>query len=402
MRFSRGQASIEYLGIVALIALVLGALVVPALAGADVAGAVVAQVRRALCVVSGGDCEEDRRPCAVDTHGTRESQHVNIGFFRYGQDRLTMRETRSDGTVAVTVLKDHRLGLDAGIGVDAHAGSLGFGASVRGALLARLGSGTTAVFPTARDADRGMALLSHGRVPPGATRVRLARGGLGAELEAIGGQGNVHVADDVIAGRSVDESSGRTTYSLRGSWEAQGALGLKDLTSANGDVAVDVAVTLTKARDGRFIDLGLEAAGSLYGSASIPKIAGPIAGLLPSGVEGGRRWTLEQHLDLTDAGNRAAAAAFVDALGHPKRLPGAGAELARRFVTRGVTDVRAYRFAAEDDGAGAHIGAGGKFGAADDWHVERAHLLAALQRGPDGIWRHRSDCLLATLDAVRA
>src|SRR6185436_4142820 len=135
-------------------------------------------------------------PCAVDTHGVRESQHVNVGFFRYGQDRLTMRETRSDGTVAVTVLKDHRLGVDAGIGVDAHVGSLGFGASVRGALLARLGSGSTFVFPTAREADRGMALLSQGRRPPGTTRVRLARGGIGAELEALGSRGRVHVADD--------------------------------------------------------------------------------------------------------------------------------------------------------------------------------------------------------------
>src|SRR3954471_9607583 len=172
MRSCRGQASIEYLGIVALIALVLGVLAVPALAGADVAGAVLAQFRRALCIVGGGDCEEDRRPCAVDTHGVREAQHVNVGFFRYGQDRLTIREMRSDGSVAVTVIKDHRLGVDAGIGVDAHAGGYGFGASVRGALLARLGSGSTVVFPSARDADRGMA---------GVTRVRLSRGGIGAE-----------------------------------------------------------------------------------------------------------------------------------------------------------------------------------------------------------------------------
>src|SRR4051794_19707656 len=225
MRCCRGQASIEYLGVVGLVALVLGALAVPALAGQDVAGAVVAQVRRALCVAGRGDCDEDRRPCAVDTHGVREAQHVNVGFLRYGQERLTMRETRSDGTVAVTVLKDHRLGVDAGIGVDAHAGSYAFGASVGGALLARLGSGSTIVFRSARDADRGMALLSQGRTPPGATRVRLARGGLGAELEALGAKGGVRVADDLVVGRSFDEATGRTTYSLRGAGEAQGALG---------------------------------------------------------------------------------------------------------------------------------------------------------------------------------
>src|SRR4051794_10623523 len=108
MRSARGQASIEYLGVVALLAIVFALLVAPALAGQDLAGVVLAQVRRALCVVSDGDCEEDRRPCAVDADQTRESQHVSIGFLRYGQNRLTMREDRSDGTVAVTVLKDHR------------------------------------------------------------------------------------------------------------------------------------------------------------------------------------------------------------------------------------------------------------------------------------------------------
>src|SRR3954468_14042907 len=117
MRSSRGQASIEYLGVVALIGLVLAVLAVPALAGQDVAGAVLAQMRRALCVVDGGDCEEDRRAWAGDKHEGGEGEHVNVGFFRYGQDRLTMREARSDGTVALTVIKDHRLGVDAGLGV---------------------------------------------------------------------------------------------------------------------------------------------------------------------------------------------------------------------------------------------------------------------------------------------
>ena len=39
MRCCRGQASIEYLGVVALVALVLGGLAAPALAGADLTGA---------------------------------------------------------------------------------------------------------------------------------------------------------------------------------------------------------------------------------------------------------------------------------------------------------------------------------------------------------------------------
>src|SRR3954447_26015332 len=195
MRDCRGQASVEYLAVVGLLALVMGALAVPAFAGQDVAGTLVAQMRRALCVVSSGDCEGDRRPCAVDTNETAESRHVNLAIVRYGGDRVIMREDRSDGTVAVTVLKDHRLGLEAGLGADGHAFGYGFGVSMRGALLARLGSGSTVVFPDALSADRGMALLGHGRRPPGTKRVRLTRGGVGAELALLGGRASLHAAD---------------------------------------------------------------------------------------------------------------------------------------------------------------------------------------------------------------
>src|SRR4051794_7285705 len=146
MRSCRGQASIEYLGVVALVALVLGALAVPALAGQDIAGAVVAHVRRALCVVGGGDCEEDRRPCAVDTHGVRKSWDVGVLVFRYGQDRLMLRERLSDGTVAVTAIKDHDLGIELADGAEGHFGSFAVGTMARGALLARIGSGSTTIF----------------------------------------------------------------------------------------------------------------------------------------------------------------------------------------------------------------------------------------------------------------
>lgn len=394
MRDCRGQASIEYLGVVGLLALVMGALAVPALAGQDIAGALVAQVRRALCVVSGGDCEEDRRPCVVDADETDESQHIEVGFLRYGQDRLTLREVRSDGTVAVTVLKDKRLGVAAGVGVDGHAGGFGFGLSMHGALLARLGSGSMIVFPNARAAERGLVLMSQGSIPAGAKRVRLRRGGAGAELALLGGSGSLRAADDLIASRSIDERDGRTTYALRGAWRAAGTLGLMHV-DVGGIAEADVTMTLTRERGGRFVDLGLAAAGSLEGSASLPQLAGAVGGLIPAGGSVGRRWTVEQHLDLTDSDNRAAAAAFVHALGRPRRLPHAGTELARRLATHGVTDVRAYRLDESDDGIGGHIGAGGKLGGADEWHTARTHLLAALQRGPDGIWHRRTDCVAA-------
>ena len=228
-------------------------------------------------------------------------------------------------------------------------------------------------------------------------RERIERGGLGSELDAVGGQRTLRVGDELVLGRSVDEATGRTTYALHGTLELAAALGLRRIGGV-ADAAGDLALMLQRDRGGRFVDLGIAATGELYGSASLPSQLAAVEGMIPTGASAGRRWSLEQHLDLTQPGNAPAAAAFVHALSHPRELPAAARGLAARLAHDAVTDFRAYRFVADDDGIGAHLGAGGRLGGGEDRHAERAHLLTALQRGPEGIWRRRSDCL----EAVRA
>src|SRR6476469_4155216 len=70
MRSARGQGTVEYLAVVLLVAFALGGgtAAVASAAGADIATAVPREIRRALCIVTGGDCDRDRAPCDVDTN----------------------------------------------------------------------------------------------------------------------------------------------------------------------------------------------------------------------------------------------------------------------------------------------------------------------------------------------
>src|SRR4051794_11834556 len=150
-----GQASVESLGLVGLLVCVLA---VPVFAGRDLAGAVVREVRRALCVVSGGECELDRRPCVVGAGQVEDDGAVDLAVVRIGSREVVLREARSDGSVAVTFIRDRRAGLALGAGVGGHLRvgrrRLGVGAEAQATVLAALGGGTTWVLRDARAADR--------------------------------------------------------------------------------------------------------------------------------------------------------------------------------------------------------------------------------------------------------
>src|SRR3954470_1735608 len=138
-----GQAAVEYVGLMGLVVCVLA---VPALAGRDAAAAVVREVRRALCVVSGGECELDRRPCVVGAQHVEDDGAVDLAIVKIGSRELVMREARSDGTVAVTFVRDRRAGLELGLGVGGHVRlgrrRLGMGVEAQATVLAALGGGT--------------------------------------------------------------------------------------------------------------------------------------------------------------------------------------------------------------------------------------------------------------------
>src|SRR3954452_13594889 len=120
MTGQRGQAAVEYVGLLALVAIVLGA---GALLGGGeaVASAVGRGMQRALCVVRGGECDLDVRPCVVSAGGVEDDGSVDVFVVRIGSDEVVLREDRSDGTSAVTFARLRRGGLELTMGVGAHA-----------------------------------------------------------------------------------------------------------------------------------------------------------------------------------------------------------------------------------------------------------------------------------------
>ena len=86
----RGQASVEWLAVVALVAVVFG--LGTALAQAGYVGRrVTREMARALCLVGSGDCRRDQEPCVVGSLASHQGMTLHLLFFRMGEDKLGVR-----------------------------------------------------------------------------------------------------------------------------------------------------------------------------------------------------------------------------------------------------------------------------------------------------------------------
>jgi hypothetical protein len=427
----RGQATVEYiattLGIVAIFA---SASML--FAGRGVSEAVVRQMARAICVVGAGDCEEDRTPCVVASRRESSSKHVNAVIFRIGRDDAILREERSDGTVAITRIRDLSAGLDFGIGFDARVSlgkrSLLAGSTLRAAVLAHRGGGSTWILPDARAADRLVAQLAGkqpaGRQPSRRTGERappqappagsLPRPGetstdtaFSVTFDGDRGVGLAHVALTLEStdffGSRIDHATGRRTIFVRRRNELTGAASLTGGVVKGGGVdgtgATDDLYAVTVDRDGRLVDLGIVEAGSYRVAADLPPKLRSVAGELDVPTAGGRLYETETHLDLTDPLNRAAARDFLEQVRSPRphsgRIVRVAAALRKRLDAAGTVQARAYALDASTMGAAGHAAAVVKVGGGYERTVESARLVAAMSRGPGGAWTQRDDCLSA-------
>jgi hypothetical protein len=207
--------------------------------------------------------------------------------------------------------------------------------------------------------------------------------------------GGLHAA--LGGGVQTDRTSGNTTYVFtagvggEAGASVQGANAKASVSGSDGD-----RYALTVAPDGRWLDLAAVRTGALSARADLPPEVGPMADALDVPTRGGRRWVTESHLDLTEAGNLAAARALVAHLEdpvHPAGIPAAIAAFSRRLHDNAVVDARTYALDQETLGAEGHVGAelslGGKF----EKSTENTRLIAATTRGIDGRWRVRNECL---------
>src|SRR4051794_31505648 len=146
MRGVRGQATIDYLAVVLVVALVAGAMAA-LLATTDLGERVMAAFARALCVVTGGPCDEIASPCVTSSFEHAHDTHVNALVLRLGHREVELREHRADGSETVTLVGAGQAGLDfgTGVGIQVRWGGVGWaiGSELRAAVLAEHASGRT-------------------------------------------------------------------------------------------------------------------------------------------------------------------------------------------------------------------------------------------------------------------
>ena len=402
-----GQATAEYVAVVLVVALALiAAGAVAAARGGTVTDALTRQIARALCIVTGGDCDRELEPCVVSSATRTLRNGLTVFVARWESDRVVLQEQRSDGSVVVTYAEQEGAGIDADTGTGAHLAigdrAVRVGGELAASVMARGGDGAVWELPDARAAAALVERLRRGRWAGDAATEQSRFGergitvGAGASIAVRGVEGALGLSAGDVWGSRVEPSTGRRTFYVRRANElvATGTVrGAGASVAGAGEEEYAVTVDAT----GRAIDLAVLRTGRLRGSADLPAAVQPAAGLLAMPSRGERVWVTETHLDLSDPDNAAAAGAFVTQVRERRPRVGAAVDVSRRLAERldraGVIDARTYAVQATTAGLDARGSVRGLKGAVQHQAIEeRSRLLSAATRGRDGSWVAREDC----------
>lgn len=413
VRDDSGQASIEHLGLVALIALVLlAAGAITAVAAPGLENRVTTAMQQALCTVAGQRCPTlERQPCPVLRTERTLAGRIALGVIRLGDDRALTIERRSDGTYVISLVEG--LGAGKGLAVDRGAAS----AAAEGMLTARAGRTYTA--PDRATAAALVERLRRKKLPGAEAILRGA-----ADLAGL-------------AGSEPDVQS--YTVSGRAAGEATAKLGLGSILEGGGKVegGVEVGVTIAAHRqeatayvalDGRvsaFFDVlpgaqfssrgrgrgpgksgGDEASASVVNPGKLDQTAEALTGgtvalhLAPgpkvTEVEitgmvsaGGTRRELHVRIDPSDPDVAAALAAWRSHPTDPQVLQALG----RAAAGSAAIDERTYRTAHHDTDHGGTVSAGPiELGASLNQGLRTSELIEQRTRPVGGVWERRLDC----------
>ena len=245
-----GQGSLEYVGLLALVAAAL-AVAAPVAGLAGVPAQVSRAVRTGVCIVGGDVCRAadaaaaGLAPCTLSDERRGGRLAVTILSVRFGGDHQWLVARRSDGSVTVARTARDELGASGGLGYE--LGPLKAGVEGEAGLAVAEGVGWE--FPDAATARRFLAAAHYGlsaavRRWPAAWRSGEAGlavsgwGGLGTVVAGEGGTAlhgpaaGIEIAAESVLGARV--SRGRTTLYLRARTEGPRTTGvLEGLLDAN-------------------------------------------------------------------------------------------------------------------------------------------------------------------------
>jgi len=408
MGSERGQGTIEYLAVVLVVAGVMAA-AIGLLAATGLGGKVVDAFHRALCVVTGGACDQAAKvtgPCVLASEQHTDGGHISILMLRSGERDVVLRERRSDGTIALTLIGGDTLGLDFGTGA---GGSIRWGkktwavgGELRAAVLAGADSGRTWIVRDDAEAARTIdhiqmatAVADFGKQHP--VDVPEPRFTFSERSSAMtfnfhaGGRAAISLSAQDAYGERVDHVTGRRTVYIRDSLGGRGKVSYGRV-SGTGEGRSEERIGITYDRNGHPVDFMVLSTLDVEGAAGLPRQLARVAGDLK--VHGARHIETEQHLDLTDPVNAEIAQAFLATAGDDRLGVRLAAEALRDRLDQGATlDVRSYSTDASAHEVGgqvkvAGVGLGGSVGSED----ESSRLVSAVTRQPDGAWAPDASC----------
>jgi hypothetical protein len=424
---NRGQASLEYVALLALLVVLLtGGL---AFTGAlpPLGHSVIAAVRHGICLVSGNVCTAREAqsaglaPCPLFRRSENEQASGSVAIVALARGDAMALERRSDGTASVSFMDGGQAGVTAGVGL--RFSPLHVNASIQGTAGVQFTAGRTWEFGTVAAAETFVRRYASGqslggevrelghklcflcpgwlrgpgrpKLPPPSSR-SVEGGVLGQATVALGveGKGGYPVSYDPTLGAVL----GRQTAGSRTTWyvEVDGKL-LKHvgpvLSPLAGARTASAVMALTYDH-GQPVELAVQAATA---ASDDPSLSGAtltgadLAARLRQAVTGPPGGALEADvaLDLRDPANLAAVRNFFSG-----GLPGPSeiAALARRLDADAAVDLRLFDYRATDFDVNGNLGLGARLGAGYERTVEVRRLRRAWSRLPGDRLREREDC----------
>ena len=422
-RDARGQATSEYVALVALVAVALG--LAAGITAGGVGGQLLAGLQRGICRVADVACtrlsppEADLPPCPLERTTSAESLDGAFELLRLGRSGTLTAVRGSDGRVTVTLADGATAGGGVGLGfsiglggheregataeVEASVSSgrswtLPDAAAVR-AFVARYGSKATIGGKAVDLVRSGCSILCdaigwrpHAELPP-PDEVYTANGGEGGLHAALGGA-ELEASGGVLLGTSSRRDGSRTRYLQLDA--ATGAALVAGPLALGARAELETVLAYTRDAQRRPLQLVVHVAARAGGDVTVDGTRG--SGAATAGFGGARAVELDATLDLRDARNRRAVDALVAALGDPLAPAALGRSalaLRERIERAAVLDRRTYAVSSSAFELGAEGALGGRLGGSFARTREAARLLSAETRLPGLPFLPRDDCRAA-------
>ncbi len=419
---TNGQATTEYVALVALVGVVLA--LAAGLTSGGLGSHVIAGVQRGLCRVAGTDCPRpiaphaDLEPCPIERGERKERLSETIAVVRLGQSGTLKTVRLSDGRVTVTLADGDSSGGEVGAGVRLRFGGSSLGGTATARLATTWTSGRSWTLPSFAAARRfidaygskatiggklldsarsGCSLLCdaigwhpHSRLPE--PDEVFQESGAAVTLAASLGVVDVSAMAAAAVGWSV-RRDGAATWYLQLDGAASGQLDLAGVAEVAGEAAGNVVIAYTVDGQGRPRELRAQLAVEAAAHAGLE--VGGSGTTAHAGAGAGDAIELDATLDLRDAASRSTATSLLRALvapSAPASLPTRMRALGAALAHHAQLDRRTYALDKTSSGADLQVALGVEAGLGYERTTRGLRLLSAETRLPGLPFLPRDDC----------